>query len=141
MYMKSQWIGVGFAMFIYLAIAFIGLLLFGNTILPSVLENFGEITTPSGEPFFESGVIEIAFIIVLMCHIPFVFFAGKEAVCIMVDEIDRKSISSVLQQKVNELTDKTTPANPETVDLDAILAEFEGNQNNKQLLVSVLSTH
>ena len=41
--------------------------------------------------------------IVLICHIPFIFFAGKEGVCILIDETQRKSISNVLFHKLKAI--------------------------------------
>ncbi len=41
------------------------------------------------------------FVLVLIAHIPFVFFSGKEALLIMVDEIDRKTISHSLNRYVS----------------------------------------
>lgn len=41
--------------------------------------------------------------IVLICHIPFIFFAGKEGVCIIFDETLRKSISNVLFHKLQAI--------------------------------------
>ena len=46
-------------------------------------------------------VIQIAFIVVLFCHIPFLFFAGKEGLCIVVDEIRRNSISKDLETRLS----------------------------------------
>ena len=45
--------------------------------------------------------MRILFVIVLIAHIPFVFFIGKEALLIMVDEIDRKTISQSLNRSVS----------------------------------------
>ena len=92
---------------IYIAVSIVSIRLFGNTVSSSVLINIGEIRTADGKPW-ESTVIQISFMIVLMCHIPFMFFAGKEAACIIADELHRKSISRVLSLKmqINEVEDE-----------------------------------
>jgi hypothetical protein len=41
--------------------------------------------------------------IVLAAHIPFVFFSGKEALCIIIDEWDRKSVSKTLEERIEFL--------------------------------------
>jgi amino acid permease len=96
-YQKGSVIGLTFCVTIYIGVAICGLLLFGDTLQSSVLINFGEIRTPNGKPEWMSAIIQAAFIILLMCHIPFIFFAGKEALLIMVDELDRASISDQLE--------------------------------------------
>lgn len=50
--------------------------------------------------------------IVIACHIPFLFFSGKEGTLIIIDELTRKSISRALQQKLNALAEEEAMATP-----------------------------
>lgn len=69
--------------------------------------------------FWEAVIVQISFMVVLTCHIPFIFFSGKEALCICIDELDRKSISSALWHKLQTNThfskrlDAELPPNPD----------------------------
>ena len=87
---------------IYFLVGTICALSFGKTLESSVLLNIGEIRhkdDPS-KAFWEAYICQIAFMIVLFCHIPFIFFSGKEAMLIVIDEIIRKSISNALWHKL-----------------------------------------
>lgn len=72
---------------LYLSFAVISLLLFRGAITNDVLGNFSVLQNAKGNPFLETMIIQMAFSVVLFCHIPFVFFSGKEACLIIVDEI------------------------------------------------------
>lgn len=80
-------------------VALISIAMFGENMTTVVLTDIGT-ATHNGKAFWESYVTQITFMVVLSCHIPFIFFAGKEAILIIIDEVDRKSISNALWHKL-----------------------------------------
>ena len=96
---------------IYVMVGIICSLMFGDKLQSSILLNLGEATWErNGEThsFWEAWICQVSFCIVLCCHVPFIFFSAKEAVLIMVDELQRKSISNALWHKLqgNEVFSK-----------------------------------
>ena len=86
---------------IYFVLAIVSVFMFGNELESSVLLNIGKARTNEGDkPFWEAYIVQISFSIVLMCHIPFIFVSGKEGLLIIIDELDRKSISNALWHKL-----------------------------------------
>ena len=64
---------------------------FGAALNDNVLDNIDE------EVNWSSYVIRSAFLIVLACHIPYIFFSGKESLLIMVVETQDKAMSKALE--------------------------------------------
>ena len=76
---------LGKAMGIYITLSFLAIYTFGSLLEPDVMQNVGAIV---GHDFI-SAALRIAFAIVIICHIPYVFFSCKESFLIIVDEQDR----------------------------------------------------
>jgi hypothetical protein len=76
---------------LYLITSYASLILFGKTIKSPVTDNVNEEVD-----HWESYLLRILFMIVIACHIPFIFFSGKESLLIIIDELDRRSISKTL---------------------------------------------
>ena len=79
---------------IYSSLAILSIYLFGSGLEKSVLTNVNR-----QENIF-SYIIRISFMIVLACHIPYVFFVLKESLLIIVDEARHKSMSKELAEKI-----------------------------------------
>lgn len=89
--MKTVTISVGISNLIYTVLSMLAIYMFGSRLEADLLDNIGE----DGYNW-ESTVLSISFLIMILCHIPFVFFYGKENFLVLIDEIDRKSISKAL---------------------------------------------
>lgn len=95
-YNKVAFAGLSLTACLYFSVALVSIFMFGDCLQSSVLINIGA-ETPAN---WESYVVRVAFMIVLACHIPFIFYMGKEGLLIMVDEHMRQSISSALVLKL-----------------------------------------
>ena len=71
--------------------------------------------------------------IVLMCHIPFIFFACKEALLITIDEATRRSISNALWHKLQ--ANEEFAKNPEHQEIPNDALPIPGD-NTKQSFAS-----
>ena len=84
------------SMFLYTTVSFISIYMFGSSVSKgNILANVAE---EKGE--WVSYALRAAFLIVIGCHIPFLFFSGKESLLTIVDEIQRKSFSKLLEIQV-----------------------------------------
>lgn len=83
------------SMGVYVAFSIVALYMFGSGLLPDVLDNIGREESDIG-----SFIIRAAFLIVVGCHLPFVFFGCKDCFLIVLDEIARGSVSKSLEIKL-----------------------------------------
>ena len=83
---------------IYTFLAIFCFFLFGGSLDEGsdVMDNINS----EGKDYWESFILRFLFLIVLACHIPFIFFSGKEALLIMIDEFNNQSISSALEIRI-----------------------------------------
>jgi len=72
-------------------------------------------------------LIRIAFMILLACHVPYVFFLGKEGACVVVDEIMTKSMSKSLQKRLD----------PDNQDVDSEVIVYH-NMNQIAYVITTL---
>ena len=79
---RAVLIGTGLSLVIYCSLGILSIYTFGTDISPSVITNVDE------EKNAYSYVIRSAFLIVLACHIPYVFFPTKESFLIIFDEAE-----------------------------------------------------
>jgi hypothetical protein len=96
--------GIGLTFFIYTFLSVVCVFMFGGGVRVStnIMDCVNkEYAIDDGR--WESFVLQFLFMIVLACHIPFIFFSGKESLCIIIDEIDRRSISTTLDERIEFL--------------------------------------
>ena len=83
---------------IYISLAIACILTFGSKINSSVLINIGE--PINGKVGLAAYIMQGVFLIILACHIPYLYFSGKESLLIIIDEFMRRSISLTLSKKL-----------------------------------------
>ena len=94
--MKAVAIGSSMSFGIYVSLGILSIYMFGTDLEASVLKNVSE------ENNVYSYIIRIAFLLVLGCHIPYIFFPTKESFLIIFDEAENKSMTKALQYKIQQ---------------------------------------
>jgi hypothetical protein len=85
------------SMGVYLTVSLVAIYMFGSLISSNVLDNVG-----NEGATWAALVLRFAFLLVIGCHIPYIFFSGKESLLIMIDEVTRQTISRSLENKLTD---------------------------------------
>ena len=88
--LQASMIGVGLSFLIYISLGILTIYIFGSSLQSNVLTNVDE------EQNIYSYIIRITFLVVLACHIPYVFFPTKEGLLIIFDEAENGSMTKAL---------------------------------------------
>lgn len=83
---------------IYVSLGIISIYMFGSSLDVSVISNVDK------EKNIYSYIVRLAFMIVLACHIPYVFLPTKEGLLIIFDEFKNKSMEKMISEKVHKDT-------------------------------------
>jgi hypothetical protein len=92
---KAVYGAIFMSMSIYFVVSLVAIYMFGSMISSNVLDNVG-----NEGATWEALVLRIAFLLVIGCHIPYVFYGGKECLLIMIDEFTRQTVSKSLDNKL-----------------------------------------
>lgn len=84
---------------LYVVTSLVGIYSFGGNLQQNILQDLGVVYNGKGV-YPESYVMQGLFLIILTCHIPYCFFAGKESLLIIIDELMRNSLSYALSKKL-----------------------------------------
>jgi len=92
------------AIFVFSGVSLLGLMIFGKHVVDNggnLISNINiEVQLQPGNNHWEAYVMRILYFIIVITHVPPIFFPGKEAILIMIDEIDRRSISNTLEERI-----------------------------------------
>ena len=83
-------IGVGLSFLIYISLGILSIYIYVSSLKSNVLTNVDE------EQNTYSYIIRITFLVVLACHIPYVFYPSKEGLLIIFDEAENSSMTKIL---------------------------------------------
>jgi len=115
--LKAAGLSLIFVFLIYTGLSILAIYMYGSSIQSDIMKNVGSSN-------WAGVTISISFLIVLICHVPFVYFACKEAALIIVDELDRKAISQALNELLQRVRDENSAQSPGSAKVSSNLICF-----------------
>ena len=105
---KITSISATYASSLYILTGVVGIMMYGRTVGKdsNIINNVGYEYSQSDGVHWECFGLRIIFLIIYVFHLPPCFFPGKEAMLIIIDEIDRRSISQALDARVAMLKEE-----------------------------------
>lgn len=97
----------GLSIIIYVSLGVLSIYIFGSDLEASVLKNVDE------EKNIYSYIIRVAFLVVLGCHIPYIFFPTKESLLIIVDQATNASMTKAITDKLEQAPAGGSQTNPD----------------------------
>lgn len=98
--LHALWLGLFMTICVYTLYSMVCMTLFGEDLYVSEGNSLKNMGINFKKIQWAGITLEVLYMIVLAAHIPFMFFVGKEALLIMLDEIDRKSVSETLNKRL-----------------------------------------
>ena len=95
--MKCTVIGLGFTMLFVSILSISSIYIYGSSVRSSVLDNL-----KSNRGNWLSTLMIALYNLVLINHLPYIFFAGRNALLIFIDECSNQSTSKMLQEKLDK---------------------------------------
>jgi hypothetical protein len=86
--------------FILVMVGLLGLFMFGSVVNENVLKNVGDQEGNVG-----AQIVLGIYMVVLVCHCPYISFSHKEALLVLFDELHRRSLSNAYQRRAIENED------------------------------------
>lgn len=80
--MKASGYALACSMLVYIIVAFLSIYMYGSSISANIMDN---VSKHEGE--WTAILLGVVFLVVLGCHIPFIFFSGKQALFHLVNEL------------------------------------------------------
>ncbi len=88
--MNSIKISLSFCLVVYIIFSLLALKTYGDLIDPNIFKHIQE------ENNVQSAAIRVLFLLIFICHVPFVFFAGKDCLLAMIEEVRNRKLSKAL---------------------------------------------
>jgi len=116
------------AIFTFSGVSMLGIMIFGKNVTlnaGNLISNINEEVrhNESGKGHWEAFLLRALYFVIIVTHVPPIFFPGKEAVLIMIDEIDRRSISNTLEERIKQLKLKEANESYDEDELDGSMKD------------------